>query len=100
TVTVADRAQFQAGAAAEQEPAHAEEQSQRQVECQILPEQDGSDERNVGEVWNDDRREANARYANIALTQHSRYPKAEDRQRQASRHLVCDQREGKETEQQ
>ncbi len=69
-VTVADRAQLQAGAAPEQEPADADHQRDRQVEDQVLAERAPAPRKGMSDrARNVDLRQLDARHTDIALAE-------------------------------
>ncbi len=99
-MAVADRTQFQAGAAPEQEPVHAEDQRDRQVEDQVLPEQQRSQERDIGKQRDCNRLQLGARHADIGFADLAGNAEAENGERKTGRHLVGDERQRQETEEQ
>ncbi|MNL69184.1 hypothetical protein D3C87_1940100 [compost metagenome] len=90
---VPDRAQGQAHAAAEQKPVNADDKGDRQVEGQVLSEQQFADKWKFAQKRNDNRLQLDARQADEAFAHLARKAKPENRQGEAGRDLVGHQRQ-------
>ena len=90
-VVVADGAEHQPGAAAEEEEPDGDRQRDGDVGDRVEAEDELADDRQVGKAGDVDVAEADARLADIGLADQAGEAEPEERQRQAGRDLVGDE---------
>ena len=99
-VTVAHRPDDEPGLGAEHGVGHRRHDDEREIDQEILPEDDGTDEGNVGEARNVQPLEVDARLADEAFAHQPRDAEAQQRECKARGHLVRHHGEREEAEQQ